>query len=143
MMLTRRQFAILLAAVAGGCERQSDTTATTAPATHTSAPSSRSSTPSGAIDAGPIDDFKSDEVYANLRDQGVFVIRREEKLFAISSVCTHKGCKVRVAEDKSFYCKCHGSTFNRDGKVTKGPATRDLPRLSVAQDDHGHLLVKH
>ena len=136
-MMTRRRFAVLLAAVAAGCERQREKTRTaTAPA---SQPATQAS---GVLDAGPSDDFKSDDVYTDLRDQGVFIIRRDEKLFAISSVCTHKGCKVRVAADQSFYCKCHGSTFDRNGKVIKGPATRDLPRLSVTQDDSGHLLVK-
>ncbi len=143
MMLTRRQFAILLAAVAAGCERQNDKTVTAAPAAQTSPPSSQTSTPPGAIDAGLISEFKSDDVYADLRDQGVFIIRRDEKLFAISSVCTHKGCKVRVASDQSFYCKCHGSTFDRDGHVTKGPATRDLPRLPVATNEQDHLLINY
>ena len=142
MTLSRRQFAILVAAVAAGCERQSPKTAPTTAATLPSAPSSPTSRASEAIDAGPLSEFKSDDVYADLRDEGVIVIRRDDKLFAISSVCTHKGCKVRVAADKSFYCKCHGSTFDKDGHVTKGPATRDLPQLSVTTDEQDHLLVK-
>lgn len=133
MKLTRRQFGILAAAVAAGCERNTHA-ATTTPATKPSKSAS-------AVDVGPIGEFKSDDVYDAFREQGFFVIRRDDKLFAISSVCTHKGCKVRVQDDLSFLCKCHGSRFDKEGRVTKGPATRDLPRLAVATDDQKHLLV--
>ena len=95
------------------------------------------------VDAGPLADIKADGVYGNgFREQGFFVIRRDKKVFALSSVCTHKGCKVRAQEDGSFLCRCHKSTFDADGRVTKGPATRDLPRLPVADDERNHLLVK-
>ena len=80
-------------------------------------------------------------MYPGFREDGFFVIRRDKKLFALSSVCTHKGCKVRVAGDLSYFCKCHKSTFDKDGHVTKGPAKRDLPRVPVATDDQGHLHV--
>jgi len=72
----------------------------------------------------------------------IFVVRREKKVFALSSVCTHKGCKVRAQDDGSYHCKCHGSTFDREGKVTKRPAKRDLPRLGVALDERSHVLVR-
>src|SRR5207237_5649233 len=83
------------------------------------------------VDAGPVAQYAQDGVYDQFRDAGVFVIRREQTLFALSSVCTHRGCKVRAQADGSFSCKCHGSTFDRDGHVTKGPAKRDLPRLQM------------
>ena len=82
-----------------------------------------------------------DDVYTEHRDDGFFVVRRDKQLFALSSVCTHKGCKVRVADDLSFFCKCHKSTFDKDGRVTKGPAKRDLPRIPVATDEQGYLHV--
>ncbi len=134
MKLTRRQFGMLAAAVAAGCGRNNGAAATTGPATDPSKPAA-------PVDAGPIGEFKTDDVYDAFREQGFFVIRRDDKLFALSSVCTHKGCKVRVQDDLSFLCKCHGSRFDKDGHATKGPATRDLPRLAVATDDQRHLLV--
>lgn len=93
------------------------------------------------IDAGPMSGFSSDGVDARYREQGFFVIRRNKQVFALSSICTHKGCKVRVANDQSFYCKCHGSEFDRDGRVTQGPAKRNLPRLAVRLDERRHLMV--
>ena len=86
------------------------------------------------VDAGQLNEFSKDGVYDGHRDEGFFVIRRDDHLFALSSICTHKGCKVRAQEDGSYMCKCHGSTYDRDGKVTKGPAPKDLPRLAVATD---------
>jgi Rieske Fe-S protein len=93
------------------------------------------------VDAGPITALDKDGVFDAWRDQGLFVIRRDGRLFALSSVCTHKGCKVRGQEDGTYLCKCHGSTFDHDGKVTKGPATKNLPRLAVATDTNMHLQV--
>ena len=41
--------------------------------------------------------------------------------------CTHMGCKASWNEsEQSFYCPCHGSKFDKNGKVITGPATKDL-----------------
>ena len=137
MALTRRQLIVLAAAAATtGCKREDDRAASP------STPPSTSDTPSGpGFDAGLVSAFMKDDVYTEHRDDGFFVVRRDKQLFALSSVCTHKGCKVRVADDLSFFCKCHKSTFDKDGRVTKGPAKRDLPRIPVATDEQGHVYV--
>lgn len=93
------------------------------------------------IDAGPLSDYPDSDVYDKYRQDGAFIVRRDRQIFALSSICTHKGCKVRVADDLTFYCKCHHSTFDKDGHVTHGPAKRDLPRLPVAEDARSHLLI--
>ena len=137
MALNRRQLMILAAAAVAGCKRGGDTaqsSSSTRPAAATA--------PSGTgFDAGPLANYKEDDVYPGFREDGFFVVRRNKQLFALSSVCTHKGCKVRVADDLSFFCKCHKSEFDKDGRVTKGPAKRDLPRMPVATDEQGHLHV--
>jgi Rieske Fe-S protein len=94
------------------------------------------------VNAGPVGDYAADWVYSQFRDEGFFVVRKGEKLFALSAICTHRKCKLIAESDRSFYCKCHGSTFSPDGRVTEGPARRDLPVLPASVDEHGQLLVK-
>ncbi len=94
------------------------------------------------IDIGSLDQFEQDKVYDDHRDQGFFIIRRANEVFALSSICTHKGCKVRAQDDQSFLCKCHKSVFNPNGKVLNGPATADLPRLKVKLSAERHVLVR-
>ncbi|GAQ88485.1 Cytochrome b6-f complex iron-sulfur subunit [Klebsormidium nitens] len=47
--------------------------------------------------------------------------------FGINAVCTHLGCVVpwNQAENK-FMCPCHGSQYNSEGKVVRGPAPLSL-----------------
>ncbi|HEV3272399.1 MAG TPA: Rieske (2Fe-2S) protein [Candidatus Methylacidiphilales bacterium] len=93
------------------------------------------------IDAGPAANFASDGVYGDFRQLGFFVIRRGEKLFALSSICTHRKFQLKAEPNCSFYCKRHGSIFDPGGHVTKGPAKRDLPVLVTSVNETGHLLV--
>lgn len=43
--------------------------------------------------------------------------------YGINAVCTHLGCVVpwNAAENK-FICPCHGSQYNEQGRVVRGPA---------------------
>jgi len=68
-------------------------------------------------------------------------LRHNSKGFiAISMKCTHLGCTVDKPGE-SFVCPCHGSRFDENGKLTRGPATRDLPSLRVEQNEDGNLIV--
>ena len=93
------------------------------------------------VNIGPGNRYPQDGVYPDFRNQGLFIVRRGEKLFALSSICTHQNCKLIAEPDRSFYCKCHGSTFDPDGRVTRGPAKRDLPVLELTSNDQGELVV--
>ncbi|MDR0324842.1 MAG: FAD-dependent oxidoreductase [Oscillospiraceae bacterium] len=45
-------------------------------------------------------------------------------------VCTHMGCPVKWNEDENTWdCTCHGSRFDREGKVISGPALKPLERI--------------
>jgi Rieske Fe-S protein len=129
MNMNRRQFLLLTAGVVAGCKTADSG-------------SSSVSSEERIINAGPAGNYAGDGVYNNFRDEGFFVVRQGDKLFALSSYCTHRKCKLAAEPDRSFYCKCHGSTFDPNGRVTEGPARRDLPMLPAFADEHGQLLVK-
>lgn len=63
--------------------------------------------------------------------RNVAVFRDAEGVFAISTVCTHLGCIVKTSA-AGFDCPCHGSGFQKDGTVRKGPAPKPLPWLKVS-----------
>jgi nitrite reductase/ring-hydroxylating ferredoxin subunit len=60
----------------------------------------------------------------------VAVYKDANGVYAVSTVCTHLGCIVKPTEN-GFDCPCHGSKFNKDGSVVKGPAPSGLPWLEV------------
>ena len=93
------------------------------------------------IDAGPASGYAADGVYEGFRRQGFFLVRKQGKLSAISSYCTHRQCKLDAEPDHSFSCPCHGSTFDAMGKVTAGPAKINLPECPLVIDARGHVLV--
>jgi Rieske Fe-S protein len=94
------------------------------------------------IDAGPVDNYAKDGVYDAYRSLGFFVVRQKGELMVLSSFCTHRQVQLKAEPDCSFYCRRHGSTFDPNGHVTKGPASRNLPKLSASVSGSGHLLVR-
>jgi Rieske Fe-S protein len=55
----------------------------------------------------------------------------ETSVAAFSSKCTHFGCEVGLPENNVAACPCHGSKFDGTGKVTHGPAKKDLIAFSA------------
>jgi len=129
MILNRRQFLLLTAAFAAGCETAKNPGATAAARER-------------VVNAGPASDYAAEGVYGRFHDQGFFVVRRDGKLFALSAFCTHRKCRLTAKTDRSFFCPCHGSMFDPGGRVVKGPARRDLPVFPVFTNENGQLLVK-
>lgn len=58
-----------------------------------------------------------------------------------SSSCTHKGCAVNKVADGTIDCPCHGSKFNLDGSVAKGPATDPLEPKAVSVEGDSVVLA--
>jgi len=71
--------------------------------------------------------------------RSVVLFRDAEGVYAISLVCTHLGCIVKVAE-ADLECPCHGSRFTLDGAVTKGPAPQPLPWLKVSESGGEYMV---
>jgi menaquinol-cytochrome c reductase iron-sulfur subunit len=59
-----------------------------------------------------------------------------------SPICPHLGCGYNWdPQTEHFECPCHGSVFDRDGKVLAGPAPRPLDTLPAKIED-GELWVE-
>ena len=130
MDVTRREFVVLAAAACAGCQGSGGGDNASAPRV------------TKVIDAGPASLYQADGVYPRFRHQGVFLVRRDGALLALSSDCTHRDCPLRAASDGGFSCKCHGSLFDQEGHVLRGPAVRALPQFPTSVSEDGHLLIQ-
>jgi len=96
--------------------------------------------PKAAVSASPAKKFNV-TIPENLAEGDAFtppgrnvaVFRDAEGVYAISTVCTHLGCIVKTSA-AGFDCPCHGSGFQKDGTVRKGPAPIPLPWLKVSKN---------
>ena len=87
----------------------------------------------------------NDNTYSGLRNEDSWMLHPDENILivnvagtirAFTSVCTHSGCVDDWSYSGStFTCNCHGSMFDNAGKVTNGPATRDLQEFSVSTNN--------
>lgn len=58
---------------------------------------------------------------------------------ALSTVCTHSGCEVRVMPH-SFQCPCHGSEYAEDGEVIEGPAAQPLQQFELTETEQAYFI---
>jgi cytochrome b6-f complex iron-sulfur subunit len=74
--------------------------------------------------------LKGDPTYIVVTDS------KEIASFGLNAVCTHLGCVVpwNVAENK-FICPCHGSQYNSEGKMVRGPAPLSLALAHTTIED--------
>jgi cytochrome b6-f complex iron-sulfur subunit len=57
-----------------------------------------------------------------------------KKFNALSAMCTHMGCTVSLSKN-FILCPCHGSTYNLEGKVLRGPAQKDLKNYKLKKNN--------
>ncbi len=88
---------------------------------------------------GKPDEFPVGSV-KKLDEKNVYIFTDRDGIYAVSSICTHLGCIVAHTE-WGFQCPCHGSKYNKDGKVIAGPAPKALPWLEVSRHVDGSLVV--
>jgi cytochrome b6-f complex iron-sulfur subunit len=79
-----------------------------------------------------------------LKGDATYLIIKDDKTietFGLNAVCTHLGCVVpwNKAENK-FMCPCHGSQYNDQGKVVRGPAPLSLA-LAHINDNEGKISL--
>jgi cytochrome b6-f complex iron-sulfur subunit len=73
-----------------------------------------------------------------------YVGRDADGVYAMTSTCSHEGCDMTAdgqLESAGVFCACHGSRFDLNGAVTRGPAKEALAHFAVDVDADGNLVV--
>jgi cytochrome b6-f complex iron-sulfur subunit len=97
--------------------------------------------PTGQVAAGNISALA---VGALLVMSNFVVARDANGVYAMSAVCTHAGCLLDDSSEKitsGLSCPCHGSTFDGNGTVTRGPAGSPLDHYAVMIATDGSITV--
>jgi nitrite reductase/ring-hydroxylating ferredoxin subunit len=95
--------------------------------------------PSRRFDIGAPEDFPPGSV-TFLPDRRLYVFNGADGFYAISSVCTHLGCNVKRG-GPGFACPCHGSQYDENGQVIRGPAPKSLAWYALSLSPHTQLVV--
>lgn len=71
---------------------------------------------------------------------GLVFATKDGVFHALSAKCTHAGCIVTWQNSDELHCPCHGSRFDLNGGVLKGPATAPLPIYTARQQGDAVLI---
>ena len=107
-------------------------------------PAANEARSAGSVSVGSLGRFNTDGIYGNwAASHGFYVVRRENRLFALAGFCTHQS-DTRLNPDPrgvSLVCPRHGARFSADGAVMKGPAQQRLALLGIRADAQGRVWV--
>jgi cytochrome b6-f complex iron-sulfur subunit len=92
-----------------------------------------------AFDIGPVDQYPLG-IRSLIAEVPAVLIHSSSGFMALSLVCTHLGCTVEQ-KDGGFACPCHGSQYDANGKVLKGPAQKPLRALRVEIMTDKHVVL--
>lgn len=93
---------------------------------------------------GPVDNFAANGLH-QLKGWTFLIARDEGGLYAMSATCTHASCNLNstfgTLIDGGIHCGCHGSEFDNNGAVLKGPALSPLKHHLCVVDCEGNVWV--
>jgi Rieske Fe-S protein len=97
----------------------------------------------GDVQAGSVQNIAVGTLQA-VGSQPVAIGRDADGLYAMTLTCTHLGCNMAASgmvAPSGIVCSCHGSEFDADGGVTRGPASAPLAHFAVGIDTSGAVVV--
>jgi cytochrome b6-f complex iron-sulfur subunit len=99
--------------------------------------------PSQSFKAGVPGEYQPNSVSTAFKaKQRVWIVRTEDRVFALLAKCTHLGCTPNwLANENKFKCPCHGSGFRITGINYEGPAPRPLERVKISLADDGRIQL--
>ncbi len=76
-------------------------------------------------------------------DSPIIINRAATGFYVLSSYCQHNGCTVNSFDPQLgvMRCPCHGSSYNIDGSLNQGPATRGLDRFNATYNGIDKLVI--
>lgn len=126
MELGRRRFLVLASVGIAGCS---------------SSPTSPAAV--GDVPAGNVSDLPVGSLRA-VDGEPVCIGRDSAGVYAMTLTCTHAGCDIGemgTVSPQGLMCGCHGSRFDANGNVVRGPATTPLDHFAVTVDSAGDLTI--
>lgn len=89
------------------------------------------------VDLGKIEELL--QPLQHLPQSSALVTLDEGGWAAMSTRCTHEGCGLSLHEG-NLLCSCCRSVYDLNGKVLKGPTSKDLPWMEITFEN-GHLYA--
>jgi len=87
----------------------------------------------------------SRELAQGLKGDATYLIVNDDNTindYGLNAVCTHLGCVVPwVGAQGKFMCPCHGSQYDKTGKVIRGPAPLSLALAHATVDKDSDLVL--
>lgn len=94
---------------------------------------------------GKLEEYGNDATVYDHKPIGFWIVNlrpAEDKLVALSIICTHLGCVPDwLGGDQKFKCPCHGSGYYITGVNFEGPTPRPLERFAIKRDPDGYVVV--
>ncbi|MFQ5606100.1 MAG: ubiquinol-cytochrome c reductase iron-sulfur subunit [bacterium] len=82
------------------------------------------------------------KTFRDLSGREMVLVNTNLGLKAISTTCTHLGCKAYwEPENDRFFCPCHDGVFDVNGNVVSGPPPRPLESNPVEVDENNNVFV--
>ena len=80
---------------------------------------------------------------ANDGTDAILFKTKDEKVYALSRICTHEGCSVNFdMSQNKLICPCHGAEYESgEGNVLSGPTQRALKKITVKIEGDNVLEV--
>lgn len=91
------------------------------------------------FDLGPAESYPTGS-RTPVPEVGAVLIHNTRGFLALSTICPHLGCQVNLKE-AGFSCPCHGSQFDKDGRLVRGPAQKGLQALRLEESDTNNLIL--
>jgi len=92
-----------------------------------------------SLDEIPLNGSKT---FRDLEGREMVLVNTTAGLKALSTVCTHLGCKAYwEPQNDRFFCPCHDGVFDVNGNVVSGPPPRPLERYEVEVDANDNVFV--